>query len=97
MAFVCRLGDVSTGHSCYSSRPNDQGSPNFLVNGIPIHRVSDHWETHCCNVLPFDCHDGVCSSGSATYTVNGLAVGRIGDAISCGDTIKTGSPDFDVE
>ena len=42
-----RLGDVCSGHGCFPSRPNDQGSPNIFVNDIPVHRVTDHWATHC--------------------------------------------------
>jgi uncharacterized Zn-binding protein involved in type VI secretion len=37
------------------------------------------------------CHDGVASSGSPNVFVNGKPVCRIGDAISCGDTMATGS------
>jgi len=47
MPACARLGDICTGHDCYPSRPNDQGSPNVFVNGIPWHRQGDHWEAHC--------------------------------------------------
>lgn len=43
-----RLNDECTGHGCYPSRVNDQGSPNVFVNNRNAHRVGDHWVTHCC-------------------------------------------------
>jgi uncharacterized Zn-binding protein involved in type VI secretion len=87
MPAVTRQGDLCTGHGCWPSRPNDQGSPNVFCNGIPVHRQSDHWETHCC----VSCHDSVLAAGSSTVFVNGLQVGRIGDPVACGSSVMTGS------
>jgi len=89
MPAVCRLGDQGTGHGCYPARPNDQGSPNVFVNGLPVHRQGDHWEDHCCGPI---CHDGVLSQGSSTVFVNGKPIGRVGDPISCGSSVAEGSP-----
>lgn len=47
MPAIVRLGDKSCGHSCYSQRPNDEASNNVFVNGLGVHRVGDHWITHC--------------------------------------------------
>lgn len=88
MPAVVRKGDTCTGHGCYGSRQNDQGSPNVFVNSKPVHRKGDHWVTHCC--VP--CHDGVASSGSSTVFVNGRPICRVGDSISCGSTMANGSP-----
>jgi len=88
MAGVVRLGDKCSGHGCYPSRANDEGSPDVFVNGKPAHRLGDHWITHCC---PPPCHDGVASSGSKTVFVNGKPAARIGDPINCGGAIITGS------
>lgn len=87
---VCRKGDTSTGHGLWPCRPNDQGSSNVLINGIGAHRQSDHWVVHC-DPEP-SCHDGVLSGGSGTVFVNGKPLGRVGDDISCGDVVATGSP-----
>lgn len=87
-AAVARLYDICTGHTCWPSRPNDQGSPNVFVNGRPAHRVGDHWQVHCCT----DCHDSVLAAGSPTVFVNGRALGRIGDPVACGSRVATGSP-----
>ncbi|MGL5512673.1 MAG: PAAR domain-containing protein, partial [Sporomusa sp.] len=35
-------------------------------------------------------HDGAASSGSSTVFVNGRPICRIGDGISCGDTMAKG-------
>jgi len=93
MPGVVRLGDVSAGHPhCYPSRPNIEASPNVFVNGIAAHRLEDAWAVHgaCSNHTP---HDGVASSGSSSVFVNGQPICRIGDDISCGDTMAEGSSD----
>lgn len=88
MPAVVRLADYCAGH-CYSPRPNDEASPNVFVNGRGVHRVGDHWPTHCC---PPPCHDSVQAQGSPNVFVNGRAAARIGDALSCGDVTAEGSP-----
>lgn len=82
------LGDVSTGHGCYPSRPNSEASPNVTFGGKPAHRQGDAWQTHCCVDDPHPCHGGAAQGHSATVTINGKGAARIGDSISCGDTIQ---------
>lgn len=86
---VTRLGDNSTGHGCFPARPNLEGSPNVFINGIAAHCIGHAWDTHCCGP---SCHSGVLSAGSGSVFVNGRALARIGDGISCGDTVGQGSP-----
>lgn len=38
-------------------------------------------------------HTAHIASGSSTVIINGLAAARVGDAIDCGGTVATGSPD----
>ena len=84
-----RFGDICTGHiPCYPPRPNDQGSPNVFVNGLPKHRLTDHWVVHCCLL----CHDSNAASGSPNVFTNSLNACRIGDAVACGSAMATGSP-----
>ena len=90
MPGVCRFGDSGTGHGCWPSRVNDQGSPDCFANGLPKHRESDHWVVHCCDL---QCHDSVLESGSQTVFTNGLQQGRIGDPVACGSKVATGSSD----
>lgn len=89
MPAVARLFDLCTGHSCYPSRPNDQGSPNVFANFLPVHRQSDTWAVHCCG----GCHSSTLAVGSPDVWVNGLQMGRIGDPVACGSRVATGSPD----
>jgi len=83
-----RKGDTCTGHGCFPSRSNDQGSSNVFVNGRAKHRVGDHWVSHCCGV----CHDSTQSTGSPNVFVNGKAAARVGDDIACGSHNAEGSP-----
>lgn len=90
MPAVCRKGDTCTGHGGFPPRANDEGSPNVFVNGIPAHRQGDHWVTHCAGD---SCQDGALSGGSSSVFVNGKALGRIGDDVSCGSVVASGSGD----
>ena len=93
MPAVVRLGDLSAGHPhCYPTRPNTEASPNVFVNNKGAHRLGDAWAVHgaCPDHTP---HGGAASSGSGSVYVNGKPVCRIGDAISCGDTMAQGSGD----
>ncbi|WP_163833380.1 PAAR domain-containing protein [Spartinivicinus ruber] len=85
---ICLLGDSCTGHADFPPR-NNTGSDHYLViNGRPVHCVGHGWADHC-NPVPV-CHAGVLAAGSAYMTVNGNAVARIGDPISCGSQVATG-------
>lgn len=86
-AAVTRLGDMSTGHGGFPPRPNLEASPNVFANMMPVHRQGDKWAVHCTK----HCHTGVLTSGSSTVYVNGKQVGRVGDPISCGDQVASGS------
>jgi hypothetical protein len=46
------------------------------------------WMHACPNTPP---HDGVLAKGSSTVYVNGKAIARIGDPISCGSKTQEGS------
>ena len=46
MPEVARKGDIGSGHGCWPPRPNDEGSQDVYVNGIPLHRQGDHWQPH---------------------------------------------------
>lgn len=96
MPGAVRLGDISTGHPhCYEARPNIEASNDVMINGVGAHRVGDAWAVHgaCEEHSP---HGGVASSGSGTVLVNGQSLCRIGDGISCGDAMATGSGDVIV-
>jgi uncharacterized Zn-binding protein involved in type VI secretion len=81
---IARLGDqLSHGGNITSA------SPNWNCNGIAIARVTD---TALCAI-----HGAVTiTSGSPDWKANGLAMARIGSTCSCGATITTGSPTWNV-
>jgi uncharacterized Zn-binding protein involved in type VI secretion len=88
MPAITRLGDVCTGHGCFGSRASVTASENVFVNGIPVHRLGDAWESHCCGPA---CHGGELAGGSGTVFINGLPCGRVGDPVDCGSEVATGS------
>ena len=93
MPAVTRLGDICTGHDCFPPRASTSGSPNVFVNSIPAHRQGDSWASHTCTdpKTPHGTHAGTLASGSSTVYVNGKQLGRIGDPVSCGSTVASGS------
>ncbi len=90
---VTRKGDTCTGHECFPPRNSTSGSNNVFVNDIPAHRQGDSWAVHTCThpEVPHGSHAGSLSSGSGTVYVNGRQLGRIGDPVSCGSSVATGS------
>lgn len=91
MPKVARLGDTCTGHGCWPSRPNVQGSPDVFANGIPVHRQDDAWAPHTCPPIP-ETHASRLAMGSFTVFVNGKPLGRVGDPVACGGVVAAGSP-----
>lgn len=91
MPAVTRLGDLCTGHDCFSPRPSISASSDVFANSIPVVRVGDAYDLHGCGKCKP--HSGNLASGSTSVFVNGLPVGRVGDAISCSSSVAVGSPD----
>jgi uncharacterized Zn-binding protein involved in type VI secretion len=95
-----RIGDLSTGHGCFS--------PTELVltpvvksffNGILASVVSAECqhETHCCGPVCHSDSERSPSSGAIKTFIEGLPSARIGDSIACGDAIAEGSPNTFIE
>ena len=93
MPGAVRAGDTGSGHSCFPSRPNTSWSSDVFINSRGAHRVGDSWAVHCCAGV---CHGGTAASGSPNVFTNGKAQCRIGDSISCGSSMATGSSDVIV-
>lgn len=89
MPAVARLGDKCSGHGCFPPRVNDSASSDVFVNSLGAHRVGDTWVKHKCNKKE---HDGTLAEGSSTVFVNGVALGRLGDAINKMDIDNDGNP-----
>ena len=95
MPGVTRLGDSSTGEECFPPKVSIAGSPDVFVNGIPAHRSGDAWAPHTCThpQVPHGTHGSALAAGSSTVKCNGADLGRIGDPITCGDAVASGSGD----
>ena len=91
MPAVTRKGDSCTGHGCFPPRESTGGSGDVFVNGIHVHRLGDGWASHCCPGS--GCHGGLLDAGSGTVSANGKQLGRIGDPVSCGSSVASGSGD----
>jgi uncharacterized Zn-binding protein involved in type VI secretion len=88
---AARYADLCTGHSCYPSRPNNEGSPDVFINDRNAHRRGDSWEKHCCSKM--GCHGAITIEGSSNVFVNDIPLAGIKDDVSCGSKILTGSSD----
>lgn len=90
MPEAIRYGDLCTGHDSCGPRPNDEASPNVMINDLGAHRKGDHWTVHCD-------HDSVAADGSPDVYVNGRPLCRVNDPVACGSLMgTTHSPDVIV-
>jgi len=85
---ITLLGHSCTGHGAWPPRANSEGDDYLIVNGKPVHCVGHAYPSHCDP--DSNCHSGKLAGGSALMTVNGNAVGRIGDPVSCGGNAAEG-------
>ncbi len=76
---VCRIGDLSSLFKTCTQDFAATGSPDILVNGIPVHRRGDLWTVHCCT--HGNCYDAFLLAGAPTTYANGLPIGRVDDPI----------------
>lgn len=85
---ACRLGDVTSGHGPFPSRPSNEASPNVFINGIRAMRKTDRFVIHC---VGGSCHRLGMNSGSGSVFINNLDAIRIGDPVDCGEVMVSGS------
>lgn len=93
MPSVVRLGDSCSGHGSHPARTCIEASDDVFVNGKPVHRVGDAWETHTDGN---DTHGATTIQGSPNVFVNGKPVAFVGGGLSCGSVAAEGSPDVFV-
>jgi uncharacterized Zn-binding protein involved in type VI secretion len=84
---VARVGD-SVVHGCFGTHQVQAGSGNVFANGIPVARLGDPVNVHCCGPV---CHSGTFAAGAGKVFVNGKPCIRIGDPCECGSTAAAGS------
>jgi uncharacterized Zn-binding protein involved in type VI secretion len=84
MPGVAYKGSVCDGACGFPPAPSANWSNNVFVNNKNVVRQGDRFEEHGDGVR-------VVASGSSTVFANGKQLARIGDPISCGASISTGS------
>lgn len=89
-----RLADLGSGHGCFPPSPTIAGSGDVFTNMRPALRKGDAILPHGCGQCPP--HPRTVQKGSATVNINGWPAARIGDAISCGGDVMTGSGDVNI-
>jgi len=99
MPAVCREGDsLSTGHACTGETTIDTSNTDGTVkaNGINIIVVGAPTVSHPHPPSP-PCPDHVANlnAGSGTVSINGIAVGRVGDSADAG-AMTSGSGNVSV-
>lgn len=82
--------DTCTGHGSFPPRNSSGGSGNVIINGCGAHRVGDSWVSHGSD-SPSSSHGGSGAAGSPNVLTNSSPQCRIGDPISCGSSMATGS------
>ena len=94
MTAIATLNSVCSGHDGFPPRPAVSGEPKFKVNGIPALVDGSPFASHTKpNSSP---HGGVAIGTKSNFKINGKAVVLVGDPISCGSTVATGDPAFNV-
>jgi uncharacterized Zn-binding protein involved in type VI secretion len=100
MPAVARLGDLSTGHGCYSPTEMAQTpvSKTFF-NGIKAGVVSSECQfvSHTCGLVTHDQAERFVASGASKTFIEGNPAARIADDIDCGDAIAEGSANSFIE
>ncbi|WP_413113433.1 PAAR domain-containing protein [Thaumasiovibrio sp. DFM-14] len=94
MAGIALLQSVCSGHGGYNPRPSITGQPQFLVNGVPVMATGDLFTLHFRPDSP-PCGPGS-AHGTSKLMINGKPAAKIGDAVSCGSSITTGQPLFNL-
>lgn len=82
--------DICTGHGSFPPRATSGGSGDVIINGCGAHRVGDSYVSHG-SPSPAPPHGGSAAAGSPNVFTNSRAQCRIGDPVSCGSAMATGS------
>ena len=75
--------DIASEHDAFPATRTMECSANVTVNGIGVVRYMDKIQPHT--------HGRAAKGHSSTATVNGRGIVRLGDAVSCGGILITGS------
>lgn len=86
-------GHVSSGHGCFPPTPTESGfSSKTKIEGkaCQLSGLTKYVDHRCGRSVHLGPTRNV-SSGSSKVTIEGKAAIRIGDSITCGDTVAQGS------
>lgn len=91
MPALAREGDPTTGHATYPPTVVVGGSSKVTSSGIGVLSKDNliHVQ-HCNTVKPYDCHAGNAATYSDKVFIEGSPAVRIGDMLTCGDTVAGG-------
>lgn len=81
---VSRLGDITTGHGCYSPSTGVTSAATVFANGILVHTQTNTFTPHTCGD---GTHPDVIVGGSAKVLVEGKPIARLGDALAPGGAL----------
>jgi uncharacterized Zn-binding protein involved in type VI secretion len=97
MAAASRKGDLSAGHGCFppTACVNSLATRTF-INGILAQKQGSSFNSHRCGKTTHPTSSRTTSSGSSTVYIEGARAVRIGDSISCGDSVAQGSPNVQI-
>lgn len=84
---------ITTGHETWPPTQVHGTSSTVKVNGKSVILNGDPIVPHTQVVEPYQTHGGNVIASSKTVFIEGRAVARIGDPITCGDTIASSSND----
>lgn len=92
MPALAKAGDPTTGHATYPPTTVSGGSGKVSADGVAVLSVANvvH-DGHTNTVKPYDFHQGSGAAGSSKVFIEGSPALRIGDTLTCGDTIAGGS------
>ena len=85
---VATKGAKCTGHLCYPPMRTNEGSDFVMAEGVGVLLVGAQYDGHRCDK---SWHTGVQSGGSSVIFVEDVPLVRIGDTVSCGSAVATGS------
>ncbi|AUR86073.1 PAAR motif protein [Vibrio phage 1.081.O._10N.286.52.C2] len=92
MPALARAGDSTTGHETYPPTTVVGGSSKVTAEGVGVLSKDNLIHvTHCNTVDPYDCHAGSAATYSDKVFIEGSPAIRIGDTITCGDTVAGGA------
>lgn len=100
MPAVVRLGDLSTGHACYPPTQLVQtAATKSYINGklVGLQDPQSQFASHVCGRVTHPQNQRTIVGGASKSFIEGKAIARIGDDISCGDACAEGSPNTFVE